>query len=63
VDPLGRIVIPVEIRKTHGIKPPNALKIFVNADKIILKKHITACLFCGKTGVLFCKECLDQMVI
>ncbi len=42
VDPLGRIVIPAEIRKTHGIKPQDDLEIFVDTDKIILKKHITS---------------------
>ena len=47
VDPLGRIVIPAEIRKTHGIKPQDTLEIYVDEDLIILKKYITACLFCG----------------
>mgnify|MGYP003795187595 CR=1 FL=1 len=68
VDPLGRIVIPAEIRKTHGIKPQDDLEIFVDADKIILKKHITSCLFCGSTdnivsyrGAMFCKGCLDHI--
>jgi len=31
VDPLGRIVIPAKIRKTHGIEPQDALRMFVNA--------------------------------
>ena len=47
VDPLGRIVIPAEIRKTHGIKPQDTLEIYVDEDLTILKKYITACLFCG----------------
>jgi transcriptional pleiotropic regulator of transition state genes len=40
---------PAEIRKTHGIKPQDDLEIFIDADKIILKKYITSCLFCGST--------------
>lgn len=39
VDELGRIVIPIELRRTLEIAEKDALEIYVNEDKIILQKH------------------------
>lgn len=39
IDDLGRVVIPREIRKQFLIKEGDRLEIFVNKDKIILKKY------------------------
>ncbi|PEB42270.1 AbrB/MazE/SpoVT family DNA-binding domain-containing protein [Bacillus pseudomycoides] len=40
IDELGRIVIPMEIRRTLGIKEKDAIEIFVeDNDKIVLKKY------------------------
>lgn len=39
VDELGRVVIPVEIRRTLNIEEKDALEIYVENDSIILKKH------------------------
>jgi transcriptional pleiotropic regulator of transition state genes len=38
VDELGRIVIPIELRRTMGIEEKDALEIYVDEEKIILKK-------------------------
>ena len=38
VDPLGRVVIPVELRRTLGIKTDDSLEVFVDGDYIMLKK-------------------------
>ena len=38
VDELGRVVIPIELRRTLGIAEKDALEIYVDDDKIILKK-------------------------
>ena len=40
VDALGRIVIPMEIRDSFGIKTKDTLEIFVHGDQIILKKPV-----------------------
>ena len=40
IDALGRIVIPMEIRESFGIKPKDNLEIFVNGDQIVLKKPV-----------------------
>lgn len=39
VDELGRIVIPIEIRRTLDIHERDALEIHVQNDNIILKKY------------------------
>ena len=48
VDELGRIVIPIELRRTLDIEIKDALEIYVNSDEIILKKYQPSCLFCGE---------------
>jgi len=49
VDDLGRIVIPMELRKTMGIKVKDPIAIFVEGDRIILMKHKDSCAICGTT--------------
>lgn len=39
VDELGRVVVPIELRRTLGIAEKDALEIFVDEDKIILQKY------------------------
>ncbi len=47
VDELGRVVIPIELRRTLGIGEKDALEIFVDGEKIVLKKYEPACIFTG----------------
>ena len=47
LDELGRIVLPVEIRNVLDINPKDAIEIFTDNDKIILKKYQPACVFCN----------------
>jgi transcriptional pleiotropic regulator of transition state genes len=68
VDELGRIVLPKELRKTYDIKEKDPIEIFVDEDKIILKKYEPACIFCDNAsdvsvykGKNICKECMDDM--
>ena len=68
VDELGRIVLPIELRRTLGIDEKDPLEIYVDQDKIILKKYEPACVFCGNAGdnQLFhgknvCRECAMAM--
>lgn len=48
VDELGRIVIPMELRRTLGIDIKDPLEIYVDGDQVILKKYEPTCLFCGE---------------
>jgi transcriptional pleiotropic regulator of transition state genes len=68
VDELGRIVIPIELRRTMGIEEKDALEIYVDNEKIILKKYEPACIFCGNAeevqnyrGKNICRACLAEM--
>ncbi|OQB16109.1 MAG: Transition state regulatory protein AbrB [Firmicutes bacterium ADurb.Bin193] len=47
VDELGRIVLPIELRRTLGIDIKDSLEIAVNGQQIILQKYEPACIFCG----------------
>ncbi len=49
VDDLGRIVIPMELRRTLGIKVKDPLAIYTEGERIILQKHKDSCAICGVT--------------
>lgn len=68
VDELGRIVIPIELRRTLDIAEKDALEIYVDGEHIILKKYQPACIFCGDAsnvinykGKNICKSCLAEL--
>ncbi|HDX9649070.1 AbrB/MazE/SpoVT family DNA-binding domain-containing protein [Bacillus cereus] len=39
IDPLGRIVVPMELRRTLGIQVKDPMEIFVDGESIILQKY------------------------
>ena len=64
VDELGRIVLPIELRRVNGIEIKDTVEIYTEGDKIILKKYAPACMFCGEAsdvipykGKNICPEC------
>ena len=68
VDELGRIVLPIELRKVLGIEIKDALEIFVDGEYIMLKKYEPACVFCGNAKNVkniqnknVCEDCLAQL--
>ncbi|HIR30417.1 MAG TPA: AbrB/MazE/SpoVT family DNA-binding domain-containing protein [Candidatus Faecousia faecavium] len=68
VDELGRIVLPVEMRRTLDIAERDELEIYLEKDCIILQKYEESCIFCGSTRGLItyrrkvvCQECIKQM--
>jgi AbrB family transcriptional regulator, transcriptional pleiotropic regulator of transition state genes len=68
VDELGRIVIPVEIRKRFGIADHDALEISVQGDSIVLARPHTECVFCGAGEGLtefrdraVCRNCVAEL--
>lgn len=42
VDELGRVVIPVELRRILGIEERDSLEIYMDGDKVILKKYVSS---------------------
>ena len=68
VDPLGRVVIPVELRRSLDIKTDDLLEVFVEGEYIMLKKNEKKCMFCGGTeGIVevreknVCSACIEEM--
>ena len=47
MDALGRVVIPIELRRTLAINTDDSLEVFVDGQFIMLKKYEPACIFCG----------------
>jgi transcriptional pleiotropic regulator of transition state genes len=68
IDDLGRMVIPIELRKTMSIEKKDPMEIFVDGDKIILRKYEPACIFCGSAddiieyeGRTICGSCKEKI--
>lgn len=68
LDELGRVVLPIEIRRTLDISVRDSLEIFVEDDRIILQKYHPACIFCNDARdvktfkeKLVCVRCLEQL--
>ena len=68
VDELGRIVLPIELRRTMSIEEKDSLEIYVDGANIILHKYQPSCVFCGGTDGLveyesknICRECKEKI--
>lgn len=68
VDELGRIVLPIELRRTLGIEEKDRMEIFVDGESIILRKYQAACIFCDNAkdiinykGKNICPDCIRAM--
>ena len=68
VDELGRIVLPIEMRRTLDIAERDALEIYVEGSSVILKKYKPSCIFCDATkdisvfkGKHVCPKCLKEL--
>lgn len=68
VDELGRIVLPIELRRMLDIAERDELEIYIENDHIILQKYEPACVFCGSARMLtsyrgknVCQECIRSM--
>ena len=68
VDELGRIVLPIELRRTLGIEEKDRIEIFVDGESIILRKYQPACIFCDNAKDIInykrkniCPDCIRAM--
>jgi transcriptional pleiotropic regulator of transition state genes len=68
LDELGRVVLPIDLRRTYGIVKRDSLEIYVDGEHIILKKYEPACVFCGETdkvkehkGKDVCYKCRQKL--
>jgi len=68
MDELGRIVLPVELRRTLDIAERDELEIYLDDDKVVLKKYEPSCVFCASMrglvtyrGRNICEECAQEI--
>ena len=70
IDELGRIVLPMELRRSLDLKPKDGVEIYTNGDTVVLKKHSPSCVFCGSVeelsdfhGKPICAVCLGEIAV
>ena len=68
VDELGRIVLPIEMRRTLDIAEKDPVEIYVEGDCVILRKYQASCVFCSSVrevtafkGRSVCASCLSKL--
>ena len=69
IDHVGRIVLPKELRRLFDlVDNEDSLEVFVEDDRIILKKYEPACVFCNNAddvvdymGKKVCKICIEKL--
>lgn len=68
VDELGRVVLPIELRRNLDIEEKDALEIYVDGNSVILKKYEPDCIFCGTAkdvttykGKNICADCMNEL--
>ena len=69
IDDLGRIVLPIELRRTLDIGERETMEIFVEGSSVVLKKYRPTCIFCDSSrdiaifrGKNLCPKCLKELV-
>ncbi len=68
VDDVGRIVVPVELRRVLDIENGDAVQFFVDGETVVLRRYDAGCVFCGRTehvqefgGRKVCASCMAAM--
>ena len=69
VDKMGRVVIPKEHRNALKVENDvDSFEIFLEGDKIVMKKFQPTCIFCNKLGpsvaygeYTVCKDCIERL--
>ena len=68
IDALGRIVLPIELRRTLDISAGDGIEMFSDGDTVVLKKYMPCCIFCGEAGKIIeykgkkiCEKCAAEI--
>lgn len=68
IDELGRIVLPIEIRRMMELNPGEGVEIFSEKNRVILQKYSPACIFCGEADDIIsykdkkiCRKCYEEL--
>ena len=68
IDGLGRITLPMELRRTLDISEHDQIEVFMEVDRVVLRKSERRCVFCNANfrlvefkEKLICQECVDKL--
>ncbi|MCQ2385116.1 MAG: AbrB/MazE/SpoVT family DNA-binding domain-containing protein [Clostridia bacterium] len=68
IDEMGRLVLPKEMRKKMDIASGDEMEIYTEGDRIIIKKYVPTCSFCGAEagvtefrGKRICSACIAEI--
>ena len=68
LDELGRITLPIELRRNLNIEEKDPIEITLEGDTIVLRKYEPCCIFCGsaENNVLLnnkrvCRKCIEKL--
>lgn len=68
IDSVGRIALPIEIRRNLNFKIGDEVDIFNDNGAIVIKKHHSSCILCGDinslkefNGKFICQNCLNKL--
>lgn len=68
VDELGRIVVPIELRRSLDIGDRDTVEMYLEGENIIIRKYQPSCVFCGTTNditlyreKMLCLECIEKI--
>lgn len=69
IDNVGRIVIPMQLRKELGLLEPGCkLELFSDGKQLIAKKAVESCVFCSSEaelieldGKFICRSCVEKL--
>ena len=68
IDKLGRILIPVKLRRKFDLNPDDVLELYTDEERIILQRYIPYCVFCSNQDDLtefgkkyVCKNCIEKL--
>ncbi|MBQ8526055.1 MAG: AbrB/MazE/SpoVT family DNA-binding domain-containing protein [Clostridia bacterium] len=68
IDKLGRIVLPIELRRTMELESGDAVEIYVEGSRVILEKYRPSCIFCGSSEEIvsykdknICSVCIAEL--
>lgn len=69
LDNLGRLVLPIALRKRFGLEAGSALEVFADGERMVLRPYRRGCVRCGGAedlvpvgSELACRSCLRRLV-
>ena len=67
IDRLGRVVIPIELRRAYDIGENTPMEILTTSEGILIRPYTETCICCGRKkglkklrGICMCKACLRE---